>query len=166
MIGNRSPEWWSRALTLAERASAAGARPGALAGNPSEGTSEMTRPSRLERWRRQRPFDRPEFLARRLAVDALTERTFDAALETEVADAVVRPPSWVARMDEARRARVPGRDLAAASARDPIGLDLARALIEPIAVTALGELFLKAARIHHEQPQAPFDPAQVTRLFE
>ena len=166
MIGNRSPEWWSRALTLAERASVARAKTDALTGNPSKGTSAMVRPSRLERWRRQRPFDRPEFLARRLAVDALTERTFDAALETGVRDAVVRPPGWVDRMDEARRARVPDRDVEAARARDSIGLDLARALIEPFAVAALGSLFVEATRIHDEQPQTPFEPTRVTRLFE
>jgi len=162
MIGNRSPEWWSRALTLAERASVARAKTDALTGNPSKGTSAMVRPSRLERWRRQRPFDRPEFLARRLAVDALTERTFDAALETGVRDAVVRPPGWVDRMDEARRARVPDRDVEAARARDSIGLDLARALIEPFAVAALGSLFVEATRIHDEQPQTPFEPTRVT----
>jgi type 2 lantibiotic biosynthesis protein LanM len=166
MIGNRSSEWWSRALTLAERASVARAKPDALAGNPRAGTSEMTHPSRLERWRRQRPFGHPEFLARRLAVDALTEHTFDAALQTEVADAVVRPPGWVDRMDKARRARVPAHEVGAASVRDSIGLDLARALIEPIAVTALGDLFVDATRILHEQPQAPFEPHRVTRLFE
>ena len=166
MTGNRSRQWWSRALTLAERASDARTQADKWSGGE---TSETTNPSRLERWRRQRPFDRPEFLTRRLAVDALSERTFEATVAPHVDDSANElPPGWVERIEEAGNVRAAGRGVGpvAAEARDTIGLELAGAFIEPIALAALGRLFAHATRLLGEHPGAPFEPDRATQLFE
>ncbi|HUQ80285.1 MAG TPA: type 2 lanthipeptide synthetase LanM family protein [Gemmatimonadaceae bacterium] len=160
MIGNRFHPWWSRAITLAECSNLPDV---VRAGDAASG--DVPEPSRLDRWRKQRPFERPELLARRLAKDALAERSFDATVR---ARAIGTPPAWVTRIDAARRSPIlPGAFVQPnAGTRDAIGLELARAFVEPLVVSALGRVFAYATQLRGSQPAAPFESARVTALFE
>ena len=80
LISSGASRWWSRALTLAERATRAHAGEAASRVEPARDAGDGRVTGRLDRWRRQRPFDRPEYLTRRLALDVLTERTFEQTL--------------------------------------------------------------------------------------
>jgi type 2 lantibiotic biosynthesis protein LanM len=168
LIGSGAGRWWSRALTLAERASRVRAGENPM-GDSARDANDRPAIAGLDRWRRQRPFDRPEYLARRLAVDALSERTFEQTLvppPDESADDM--PPTWVQRIDEARGARMPDRKRAPtpSPSRDAIGLELARAMIEPLGIAALRRVLSHVARIRRDHPDAPFEPERVTQLFE
>lgn len=80
---------WYRGLSLAERLPAGTA-----------GTDPARAARRLDRWRRQRPFDRADWLARRLAADGITESDLVAVLGED--DATLRDrlarPSWLAEL--------------------------------------------------------------------
>lgn len=159
MLANPSHPWWSRAITLAECASARVRVVGD--DTPSHGDVPSRR---LDRWRKQRPFGQPELLGRRLAVDALTDREFDAAIDARTS---AREPAWVERLTAVRRLAPPLPPPALGSAeRDSAGIALARAFIEPLAVAALGTLFASASRIRAACPNAPFDPDTVVRQLE
>src|SRR4029434_4897570 len=100
MTHTRSINWWPSALSLAERAALrriAGAGPDTEPTSP--GASRPSRAngaSRANRWRSQRPFDRPEFLVRRLRIDGLTEPEFEALADAPAyaASTDLEPPSW------------------------------------------------------------------------
>ena len=77
-VSHMSNRWWPRAFTLAERAALRRGQSGSQAGEPAAAGGA----SRANRWRSQRPFDRPELLARRLRIDGLTEIEFDALVDT------------------------------------------------------------------------------------
>ena len=97
------------ALSLAERA--------ALAGRPAAAGAAAHQ--RLERWRSQSPFDREDFLARRLVQTGLDEARLDeegfAALLGEplesLAARVADTPEWVRDLEEAFRLADPGYSL-------------------------------------------------------
>ena len=104
-----STNWW---LTLAERAAMRRAQKGS---QPNE-TAPTAGTSHASRWRSQRPFNRPEFLTRRLRVDGLTEAEFDALVDTPPPGVPgdAQPPEWardVERADAIAReiAQLPGR---------------------------------------------------------
>ena len=166
LIGNGAGQWWSRALTLSERATRVRARE-APSGEPARDANDRPAIAGLDRWRRQRPFDRPEYLARRLAMDALSERTFGQTLAADPDESANDiPPAWVQRVDDARRVRIPDRKGVPTPSRDAIGLDLARAMVEPLVVAALRRVLASAARIRRDHPDAPFEPERATQLFE
>lgn len=174
MLRSHSRDWWSPALTLAERARATRHHPrrvNADTGAPVSSSSDTPPSNRLERWRRQRPFDRPEMLARRLQLDALTEPEF-ATLLAERVDRIAlssEPPGWVADVEHAQalaNAASAESPVERHDALDTIGLELARAFVEPFVSAGLSRLFARARRIRAHHPDAPFDPERATRLFE
>lgn len=171
MTATSSTRWWPRALTLAERV-AARRQP-----SPSDSTSKVSAAPasgdaaavRLRRWRAQRPFDRADYLARRLQLHALDESSFEALLAEppDVIGATEPPPRWVADVE---RVGALARDIAhahvAPAVPDPDGLAPARAFVEPFVVNAMRRLHAQACVIHSSTPNTPFDPARATRLFE
>src|SRR5688572_3039125 len=103
MTRNRSSKWWSPALTLTERAITRRADIADKPFPPATTRGDVQADRRLDRWRRQRPFDRPELLARRLELDALSETDFASLLATPVeafAPDSAAPPRWVAAVEE------------------------------------------------------------------
>ena len=98
-VTSMTTAWWQSALTLAERAAM---RRGERASQQNDPASAGGT-SRANRWRSQRPFDRPGFLARRLQIDGLTEPEFDAlvdALPPGVNDEA-EPPRWAVEVERA-----------------------------------------------------------------
>jgi len=159
----RSPQWWSAALTLAERAQLARRGRRVSVGPDAAPTS----PRSIDRWRTQRPFDRPDFFARRLSIDALTESEFESL--TASPHAVVRddPPSWIATVERANEMAAEVDRLRGSEHTGPVdGLELARAFVEPFVTVAMGRLFARARAVVHDYPSAPFDAETATRLFE
>lgn len=164
--------WWSPALTLAERAAS---RPGAAAGGGGEThATPALAPAigrQLDRWRRQRPFDRPEFLSRRLQAESLTEAEFVALLAEPPASFeadTAGPPAWVSGVEQAHAvAEVIAKSPATpASLIDPTGIAPARSLIEPFVVAGMAGLFRHARATLEVHPDAPFEAERVTQLFE
>jgi type 2 lantibiotic biosynthesis protein LanM len=160
-----STNWWPSALTLAERAAMRRAQ---KASQPNE-TAPTAGTSRASRWRSQRPFNRPEFLTRRLRVDGLTEAEFDALVDTPPPGVPgdAQPPEWardVERADAIAReiAQLPGRPDDASSD----GLGPVRAFVEPFVTAGMAHLHAEARAIVSEHPRAPFDPQHATSLFE
>lgn len=177
MTPNRSDSsytWWAPALTLAERAAARcgdggdAARDAAIADPRDVAIADPAVARRLERWRRQRPFDQPELLSRRLRTDSLTEREFTAMLAEPPASGAGFPPSWVGGVEQTHAvaeaiARVHTDE---ASLVDERGLAPARAFVEPFVVSGMTRLFNRASALHDAHPEAPFDPRHATQLFE
>lgn len=170
MTSFHSKRWWPAALTLTERVAATRTRdaaPGSL--TPPDRSASGVTASRLQRWRTQRPFDRPEFLVRRLELDRLTEPTFELLIasspDTIASDR--EPPQWVAQVE---RADLLARELAnlprSNPVADPSGLGPVRAFVEPFVTAAMASLFASARRIAATVPNAPFDPQAAVRLFE
>jgi len=166
-----SRSWWSPALTLAERAASKRAIADDGDTAPDAATANGTAARRLDRWRRQRPFDQPEFLSRRLQTDSLTEREFIALLAESPASLGAgpeNPPSWVAGVERSNAlaetiARVHADE---SSLVDPSGLAPARVFVEPFVVSGMGRLFNRARALRDAHPEAPFDPQHATGLFE
>ena len=164
-VTRMSNRWWPRAFTLAERA---GMRRGQNESQASEPASTGAT-SRANRWRSQRPFDRPEFLARRLRIDGLTEIEFDALVDTipPGVSGVGEPPRWareVERADAIAReiAELPERPNDASSD----GLAPVRAFVEPFVTAGMAHLHAEVRSIVSEHPRAPFDAERATQLFE
>jgi type 2 lantibiotic biosynthesis protein LanM len=163
MSSVRSSPWWFAALSLAERAQLARAS----ARNGSIGTAPALPARAVERWRKQRPFDRAEVFARRLRLDALTESEFET-LAVAPHD-VVRgeAPSWVTTVEHATAVAV---DIERLRQSEPVGppdgLEIARAFVEPFVTVAMSRLFARARAIVQTSPNAPFDAENATRLFE
>lgn len=157
--------WWPSALTLAERAAMQRTRGGGQASEPS-GTGGT---SRANRWRSQRPFDRPEFLARRLRIDGLTEIEFNALVDTlpPVTNGEGEPPRWAR---EVERADAIAREIAQLPARSNDaggdGLAPVRAFVEPFVTAGMAHLNAEVRSIVLEHPHAPFDAERATLLFE
>jgi hypothetical protein len=170
-VTRMSNNWWPSALTLAERAAM---RRGQNASHPNEpvsatGASRASRASRANRWRSQRPFDRPEFLARRLRIDGLTEIEFDTLVDT-IPPAVggeAEPPSWAR---EVERADAIGREIAQLPGQKNDtsidGLGPVRAFVEPFVTAGMAHLHAEVRSIVAEYPRAPFDAENATLLFE
>ena len=156
----RDDRWWVRALTLGERAAQLD-RDRPLGVPPREPGTDP-----LARWQRQRPFDQPDVLARRLATIGLTE--------TDLAELIASPPTdssllpdWVQQLERARAiaheiARLPEPS----ASDDPSGLSPVRALVEPFVTLGLSRLYSAAKAIAMEYPSAPFDPHRATLMFE
>ncbi len=93
---------WLEALTLAERAR--------LGGAPRWSDPERGR-ARLAGWRAQPPFPRADWLARRLALDGLTEESAQLLLGEPAESLLERaggPPAWLAEIESSfSRARTP-----------------------------------------------------------
>ena len=182
MPRNGSADWWSPALTLAERAratrrhepnAATAIATGTASPLPAESSSQVHREARaaarLERWRQQRPFDRREILERRLRLEALTESEFASLLAAPCAAPGVEgdtPPSWVTAVGRAQAGASAAPIASQPRGEDAVGTELARAFVEPFVVPGLSALFTRARRIRELHPDAPFDPERATRLFE
>ena len=157
--------WWPSALTLAERAAMQRTRSGGQASEPTAAGGT----SRANRWRSQRPFDRPEFLARRLRIDGLTEIEFDALVDTRPSGVSGdgEPPHWAR---EVERADAIAREIAQLPVRpdDTSGDGLApvRAFVEPFVTAGMAHLHAEVRSIVAEHPRAPFDAGHATLLFE
>jgi len=167
MTHTRSTHWWPSALTLAERAAL---RRNVGAGPETEPASpDAPRPSRANRWRSQRPFDRPEFLVRRLRIDGLTEPEFEALVDAPAyaASADCEPPSWAR---EVERTDAIAREIAQRSDRSPPvdadGLAPVRAFVEPFVTAGMARLYARAQSVVSAVPGAPFDAQCATVLFE
>ncbi len=160
-----SNRWWPRAFTLAERAAM---RRDQSESRPSEPAS-VAGTRRANRWRSQRPFDRPELLARRLRIDGLTELEFDALVGTLPAGVSGdgEPPRWAR---EVERADVIAREIAQLPARpndaSSDGLAPVRAFVEPFVTAGMADLHAEVRSIVAEHPHAPFDAQHATLLFE
>jgi type 2 lantibiotic biosynthesis protein LanM len=164
-LGHAADIWWSGALTLSERAERLRHRRTAQDTTSPSGTAS----SRLERWRAQRPFDRPELLSRRLELDRLTEREFGELVDT-ASEALVTPeekPGWVRDVEKASViAQEIVRRPQAGAENDASGLLPVRSFVEPFVTAGLAELFDRARDIVSGNPDAPFDPHHATLLFE
>ncbi|HEV8337981.1 MAG TPA: type 2 lanthipeptide synthetase LanM family protein [Candidatus Polarisedimenticolia bacterium] len=99
MISEFETADWNRALTLAERKSRIAARPSTRSASAEE--SQRAR-FLFESWKRQAPFDRADWLVRRLAADGLDEAKFRALLEVapEALGSEAGSP-WLADLAEA-----------------------------------------------------------------
>jgi type 2 lantibiotic biosynthesis protein LanM len=125
--------------------------------------------ARLERWRAQRPFNRPEIFARRLELDCLTESELAVLLETQPEAFALDGdrPTWVEHVEQAdavaneiaRIAPVP--EAADASTLEPI-----RAFVAPFGTAAMARLYREAVAIADAHPTAPFNPLQAAKSFE
>ena len=157
--------WWPSALTLAERAAM---RRGERAGQQNDPASAGGT-SRANRWRSQRPFDRPGFLARRLQIDGLTEPEFDALVDTlpPGVNDEAEPPRWAL---EVERADAIAHEIARLHRRPNDasidGLEPVRAFVEPFVTAGMAHLHAEARSIVSEHPRAPFDAERATMLFE
>jgi len=164
-VTRMSNNWWPSALTLAERAAI---RRGESAGRQNDPASAAGT-NRAHRWRSQRPFDRPGFLARRLRIDGLTEPEFDALVDTlpPRLGGDAEPPRWAR---EVERTHAIARDIAQLRGRpmDAItdGLGPVRAFVEPFVAAGMAHLHAEARSIVSEHPGAPFDAERATLLFE
>ena len=90
---------WSRALTLAERARAARAIPA----TPAPDVPAAAR-GRIDPWKRQAPFDRGDWMARRLSLDGLDEEGLGRLLAIPPADLAVHLealPGWMVELTSA-----------------------------------------------------------------
>ena len=176
-----STRWWPPALTLAERAAAthhtrhitnrtttAAAdswAPASAALAPANNTGT----ARLQRWRSQRPFDRPELLSRRLGLDRMSEPEFETLLGLSP-DAIASrnaAPAWVADVEHANAvaaelARLPKAQVTG----DANGLEPVRAFVEPFVSAALARLHAQTRDIRDATDSRVFDPLHATRLFE
>jgi len=176
MLRTTPTRWWSPAFTLTERARArqrhepdeiCDAR-GSTALS-TDAATDARQSSRLDRWRQQRPFDRPEILERRLRLDALTEAEFTSLLaeSSDGPSAIVdAPPSWVAAIGRAQAHGNAASATGDSGVEDTAGAELARAFVGPFVIAGLTALFERARRIREAHPDAPFDPEHATRLFE
>ncbi len=161
----RSNRWWPAALTLAERAALR--RDGNASSSIESASAGGT--SRANRWRSQRPFNRPELLARRLRIDGLTEPEFDALVDASPygVSGDREPPLWareVERTDSLAReiARRPERITDA----DVDGLGPVRAFVEPFVTAGMARLYAEAHAVASANSSAPFDAKGATLLFE
>ncbi|WP_205661013.1 type 2 lanthipeptide synthetase LanM family protein [Amycolatopsis vastitatis] len=130
-------EQWYRGLSLTERL------PAGAPADPERGAR------RLARWRRQRPFDSGDWLARRLAADGITEADLAAVLgedDTALHTRLDRP-AWLA--DVAAFAEPPSPGDGAA--------DGFLALAEPLVRQACAEVTAAAAEL--AAAGGPLDPA-------
>jgi type 2 lantibiotic biosynthesis protein LanM len=131
--------------------------------------SHANHASRANRWRSQRPFDRPEFLVRRLRIDGLTESEFEALVDSPPYDGsrAGEPPLWAR---EVERTDVIAREIAQRPERqsdvDADGLAPVRAFVEPFVTAGMVRLYANARAIASAAPYAPFDPERATALFE
>src|SRR4051812_5264693 len=176
MLRTTPTPWWSPAFTLTERARArqrhepngiCDAR-GSTALS-TEAAPDARQSSRLDRWRQQRPFDRPEILERRLRLDALTEAEFTSLLaeSSDSPSAIVdAPPTWVAAIGRAQAHGNAAMATGDSGVEDTAGAELARAFVGPFVIAGLTALFERVRRIREAHPDAPFDPEHATRLFE
>jgi type 2 lantibiotic biosynthesis protein LanM len=152
------------ALTLAERA--------ALPGRPAApGDAEVGR-GRLERWRAQPPFDRDDWLARRLAEVGIDEEGLLALLGEPVealAARVPEVPGWLEELDEAFRRPEPGPEPGGSLPFPPKALKLAEFRFLELAAPLLCQAERRIAEVVAELSAAdrprPFDPATVGRLL-
>jgi len=157
--------WWPSALTLAERVAM---RRRENASQPNEPAAAGRTP-RANRWRSQRPFNRPDFLARRLRIDGLTEVEFDALVDTQPpgVNGDAEPPRWA---QEVERADAVAREIAQRLERPNDasidGLGPVRAFVEPFVTAGMAHLHAEARSIVSERPAAPFDAERATLLFE
>ncbi|HEX5077355.1 MAG TPA: type 2 lanthipeptide synthetase LanM family protein [Gemmatimonadaceae bacterium] len=157
--------WWPSALTLAERAAM---RRDRSPSQPNEPASAGVT-NRANRWRSQRPFDRPGFLARRLRIDGLTETEFDTLVDAlpPGGRGEAEPPRWAR---EVERADAIAREIAQLPARTNDssidGLGPVRAFVEPFVTAGMARLHAEARSIVAECPRAPFDAERATLLFE
>ena len=164
-VSHMSNRWWPRAFTLAERAALRRGQSGSQAGEPAPAGGA----SRANRWRSQRPFDRPELLARRLRIDGLTEIEFDALVDTlpTGVSGEGEPPHWAR---EVERADAIAREIAQLPARlseaSSDGLAPVRTFVEPFVTAGMVHLHAEVRSIVAEHPRAPFDAEHATLLFE
>ena len=164
-VTRMSNTWWRSALTLAERAAI----------RRGEGTSRQDDPApangtgRANRWRSQRPFNRPGFLTRRLRIDGLTEPEFDALVDGLPPGVTGdgEPPRWARDVEGADTV---ARDIARLPERPNDatidGLGPVRAFVEPFVTAGLAHLHAETRSIVSEHPAAPFDAERATLLFE
>jgi class II lanthipeptide synthase len=160
-----SSNWWPSALTLAERAAM---RRGQNASQPNAPASAVGT-GRANRWRSQRPFNRPEFLTRRLRIDGLTETEFDALVDTlpPGMSGGAQPPHWAQKVE---RADAIAREIAQLPGPSPDwssdGLGPVRAFVDPFVTAGMTQLHAEVRSILAEHPRAPFDAEHATLLFE
>ena len=123
---------------------------------------------RLERWRKQRPFDKPALFAKRLELDSLTEVDLASLLEPQPETTPASQPAWVDAVAHAQSIQQSATRPAQNSAddTDTTGIEPAKALAEPFVASALGKLYQRARGIHERYPDAPFNPERAVRLFE
>ena len=164
MIAAREPRWWSSALTLTERAALRphGHEPSA----PVAALPDTLAAHRLERWRRQPPFDKPDILARRLRFNRLTEGQFETLLATSPDRLVgADAPTWV---HDVERAETLASQIARHSPRlaNDGGLGPVRAFVEPFVTAGMARLYGEARAIAATNSDAAFEPAHATQLFE
>jgi class II lanthipeptide synthase len=170
MTHTRSNRWWPSALTLAERAAM---RQFANVSRETEPASpdahDASRVSRANRWRSQRPFDRPEFLARRLGIDGLSEPEFEALVDAppHSVSGNGEPPMWA---QEVERTDALAREIAQRPERyqavNADGLAPVRAFVEPFVTAGMARLYAGAQSVVSAIPRAPFDAECATVLFE
>jgi type 2 lantibiotic biosynthesis protein LanM len=163
----RSSHWWLSALTLAERAALQRARGPSRESDPASVEATLTTSgSRANRWRSQRPFDRPELLARRLRIDGLTEPEFRALVDAPPQHLSDKgePPRWAREVERtdaiareiARRPKQPTDD----------GLGPVRAFVEPFVTAGMARLHAEAQLVVSTNRNAPFEAHAATLLFE
>ena len=170
MTHTRSNRWWPSALTLAERAAMRqfdnASREAELASPDAHGASRV---GHANRWRAQRPFDRPEFLVRRLHIDGLSEPEFEALVDAppHSVSGNGEPPMWA---QEVERTDALAREIAQRSERqqtvDADGLAPVRAFVEPFVTAGMARLHARARSVVSTTPCAPFEAERATVLFE
>lgn len=154
-------DWWIRARTVPERRAAADRS------SPSPSHDPDLAARRLERWRESFGDEGDGAFGERLAADGWTTESLSWILG-EPADAFrgggrASRPSWLTGLE-----RVYGPTLSGAAGGwtpdpdRPLGLV---APAEPLADAALQRLEAEARRLGGLDPTAPFDPADVPRLF-
>lgn len=153
-----------RALTLAERAAALRAAPGAgTAGAPR--ASERAR-VRLDRWRAQRPFEEPGRFAERLASIGLTEA--DLLLLLDEPDGALRArcpaePPWLAGVRAALSAPSGGAVPTPEPVREYALAESLRAFA-PLVERGRERLRARVAEIVAGRASVPFEPATAVEL--
>jgi type 2 lantibiotic biosynthesis protein LanM len=151
---------WYKALNLSERASALRPSPA-----PRAVIDQVLADRRLARWRGQEPFSSDGYLARRLALDGLTETTLQALLG-EPAEAVrereATVPPWLKALEEAFLEPAPETFPTVHSENPSMGFLNA---VRPLLDRAYSRLLDGIREIAKRYPGAPFDAATAGPLL-
>ncbi|PYT18030.1 MAG: type 2 lantipeptide synthetase LanM [Acidobacteria bacterium] len=158
---------WCRALSLSERAELM--RAGLTPGPP--GAEQAKRAGqRLRAWKNQGPFDRGEWLARRLSLERLDEEGFARLLSVApevLRSCLPRPPAWLEELREAYAApELPSLDdlpLPESVHKEPTAGFLQ--ILSPLMHRARKRLHARIQRIAERHQELPFDPAHAERLL-
>jgi class II lanthipeptide synthase len=155
---------WSRALTLRERAALLR---GGASGEAAGGDPERAR-YQIDSWRKQAPFDRGDWLRRRLLQDHLEDLSFArlAGIPPETLPSGASPPLWVSAIREAY-SEAEWAPASTLPVSDSFGSDPMSGffnLVAPLARRALGRLRAGILEIAKEGG-APFLPDDPEHLF-